>query len=144
MGVDELQSSDLPAVLKAWGAAQITKVEFNANILTEGFGDEMKRWWDGLGLRRDQEANRLLTFPWCRNGKVGIVMLVLSMHWWVDKGGARKEWMRVLKEMMGMWELIVAAPSLWVILICGLIAIGSCFLLVPRQRGPGVQMKEGK
>jgi len=71
-------------------------------------------------------------------------MLVLSMHWWADKGGAGKEWMRVLKEMMGMWELIVAAPSLWVILICGLIAIGSHFLLVPGQRGPGVQTKEGK
>ena len=112
MGIDELQSSDVPTALKAWGEAQITKAEFDANILTEQFGDEMRKWWDGLGIKQDREVDRLLAFTWCRNGKVGIAMLVLGMRWWADKSGAGKEWTRVLGEIATMWELIAAAPSL--------------------------------
>lgn len=108
--VEELQSSNLPAALKAWGTAQISKVEFDAEILTVGFGNEMGKWWDELGLKKDQDADRLLNFAWCRNGKVGIAMLVLGMHWWADRSGAGNDWTRVLKEMSEMWELITAAP----------------------------------
>jgi hypothetical protein len=106
MGVDELQSSDVSTALKVWGKAQITKAEFDANILTEWFGDEMQKWWDGLGFKQDWEVNRLLAFTWCKNGKVGIAMLVLGMCWWADK------WTRVLGEITAMWELIAVAPSL--------------------------------
>ena len=108
--VEELQSSNLPAALKAWGTAQISEAEFDADILTIGFGNEMWKWWDALGLKKDQDADRLSNFAWCRNGKVGIAMLVLGMHWWVDRSGAGNDWMRVLNEMLEMWELITAAP----------------------------------
>jgi hypothetical protein len=110
MEVDELQSSDLPAALKAWGTAQITKVEFEAEILTVEFGNEMRRWWDELGLKKDWDGHRLLNFAWCRNGKVGIAMLVVGMHWWADRSGAGNDWTRVLKEMSEMWQLIVETP----------------------------------
>ena len=100
MGIDELQSSDVPTALKAWEEAQITKAEFDANILTEQFGDEMRKWWDMLGFKQDWEVNHLLAFIWCKNGKVGIAMLVLGMRWWADKSGAGKEWTRVLGKML--------------------------------------------
>jgi hypothetical protein len=112
MGAKELLLTDLPAALTQWGAAQITKTEFNADVVTEEFGPEMLKWWDGLGLKQGQGADHLLDLAWCRNGTAGIVMLVLGMRWWADYSGAGKQWTRVLTEMTGMWELISAAPSL--------------------------------
>jgi hypothetical protein len=108
----ELQETDLPPLLKLWGVAQINKASFDQDIVTEEFGKEMLSWWDGLGLKRNRGADHILSFPWCRNGKAGVVMLVLGMRWWADKSGGGKQWVRVLKEMTIMWELISAAPNL--------------------------------
>ncbi len=116
MEVQELQETDLPAALKTWGTAQITKASFDFSIVTEEFGKEMLSWWDGLGLKQDGGVDRILSFPWCRNGTAGIVMLVLGMRWWGEQAGSEKKWLRVLKEITGMWDLIAAAPPLCVFL----------------------------
>jgi hypothetical protein len=108
----DLQETNLPPLLKVWGVAQIRKASFDHNIVTKEFGKEMLTWWDGLGVKQNRSADDILRFLWCRNGKVGIVLLILGMRWWADKSGAEKEWVRVLKEMTIMWELISAAPSL--------------------------------
>ena len=112
IGVEDIQSSDLPAALKAWGNAQITKTDFDTSILTEQFGQEMQGWWDGLGLKNSRKSDELLNYIWCRNGRTRIVMLVLGMCWWVKRSGGGTDWSRVVKEMTDMWELIAATPSL--------------------------------
>jgi hypothetical protein len=113
----ELEDTDLPPVLKLWGVAQINKESFDSDIVTGQFGQEMLSWWDALEMNGNEGAHHILSFPWCRNGKAGIVMLVLAMRWWVVKSGGGQEWVRVLKEMTTMLELIAAAPSLYVLLI---------------------------
>jgi hypothetical protein len=42
---------------------QITKTEFNADVVTEEFSPEMLKWWDGLGLKQGQGADHLLDWP---------------------------------------------------------------------------------
>jgi len=108
---DDLEQLDLPAPLKAWGVAQINKEEFNDAIVTGNFGQEMRKWWDGLQLTQVERADHMLKLPWCRSGMVGIVMLIISMRWWAEKSGAGKEWERVVKEMTRMWEVLsVTSP----------------------------------
>jgi hypothetical protein len=113
----ELEDTDLPPILKLWGVAQINKASFDSDMVTEEFGREMLSWWDALEMNGNDEADHILSFPWCRNGKAGIVLLVQGMRWWADKSGGGQEWVRVLKEMTTMLELIAAAPSLYVLLI---------------------------
>jgi len=43
-------------------------------------------------------------------------MLILGMRWWGEQAGSEKKWLRVLKEITGMWDLIAAAPPLCVFL----------------------------
>jgi hypothetical protein len=88
-------------------------------MVTEEFGREMLGWWDALEMNGNGEAaaDHILSLPWCRNGKAGIVLLVLGMRWWAVQSGGGQEWVRVLKEMTTMLELIAAAPSLYVLLI---------------------------
>jgi hypothetical protein len=71
----------------------------------------MLNWWKGLNVGQ-KDVSDILKYLWCRDGRTGLVMLVLGMHWWADKSGGGNAWKAVMREMIEMFESLENAPDL--------------------------------
>jgi len=111
MRLVDVKETGLPSALQDWALAQISKVEFSSAQVPADFGAQMLNWWKGLNVGQ-KDVSDIFKYLWCRDGRTGLVMLVLGMHWWADKSGGGKAWKAVMREMIEMFESLGNAPDL--------------------------------
>ena len=111
MTVVDVKTTQLPLALQDWAVCQIAKLEFSSTQVCENIGAKTLKWWKGLNVGR-KDVDDIFNYAWCRDGRTGIVMLILGMHWWADRSGGGNEWQMVMREMSNMFEKLANAPSL--------------------------------
>jgi hypothetical protein len=106
----EIQKASIPDEWKEWMNAKLLKTD--AKRPAESFGQVFTNYLNGLPSTVMDIGGTVMTEIWCRQGRTGILGLLLCLYWQAEYSGGGKSWKANMKRVEGIFNAILAIPEL--------------------------------
>lgn len=112
LNADEISESPLPNEWKAWLLHQVNPA--NGRLLPEkSFDICLTEYLRGLNwMQLESDLDHVLSYPWARSGKTGLIGLLLVLNWQAIYSGTGKAWMDNVALVTKLFQAIIDAPTL--------------------------------
>jgi hypothetical protein len=106
----EIQKASIPDEWKEWMNAKLLKTD--AKRPAESFGQVFTNYLNGLPSTMMDIGGTVMMEIWCRQGRTGILGLLLCLYWQAEYSGGGKSWKANMKRVEGIFNAILAIPEL--------------------------------
>jgi hypothetical protein len=135
LSIAEVNSMSIPSAVKDWMMSK--KMSQNADPPGSGFGKVWTDFLAALPMSKWAKQQDILQEQWCRPGKTGIVLFLLGINWQAKYSATGKDWYLNVKRVEEMFNIILADPTLHVIVLSPLTCMLTLILTVNAQSAGG-------
>jgi hypothetical protein len=125
----------IPSAVKDWMMSK--KMSQDAHPPDSGFGKVWTDFLAGLQMSKWAKKQNILQEQWCRPGKTGIILFLLGIHWQAKYSATGNDWYLNVKRVQEMFNIILADPTLHVIVLFLLTCMLTLILTVNAQSAGG-------